>query len=467
MPPVTAPQPSLLDRALRIFADVRAGEGLTALILFANSFLLLCGYYFLKAVREGLIIAYGGKELKSYSSAFQAVLLIGATYAFAALARRFVRFKLIAVVNVFFVVNLAIFFGLDLMRVPVSVPFFIWVGIYNLTVISSFYAFANDLYTKEQGERLFPLVVAGATIGGALGALVISQFAEELGSSIPMLLGAGILLLATACTWLAHRRGSRAEGAVEVEPPAGPAAGFGLIKRDRYLLLVAIMMLVINWANTSGEFILDGLIEEQVATEVGTAPAAGESQAAFEERGEAWVSAYRAKFFLWVNLVAMFLQLFVVSRVVKYLGVRTALFVLPVIALGGHAAMAIVPALMVVTLAKVGENSANYSMQNTANQTLWLVTDREQKYKAKNTIDTFFWRFGDVASAGVTLLGTALSFAIHHFIYLNMALQVVWILIVIAVVRRHREKASRHGESESPVPAAPAAPGPTKKPAPA
>lgn len=464
MRPVSpSPQPSFLDRALRIFADVRAGEGATALLLFANSFLLLCGYYFLKTVREGLIITYGGKELKSYSSAIQAVLLIGATYAFAWLARRYVRFRLIAILNVFFVVNLLIFFALDLARVPVSVPFFVWIGIYNLTVISTFYAFANDLYNKEQGERLFPLVVAGATIGGALGALVISEFAEELGSSIPMLIGAGVLLLATGCTWLAHRRGSRAEGAIEVAPPAGPAAGFGLIKRDRYLLLVAIMMMVVNLANTNGEFILDGLIEEQVASEVGTEPAAGETREQFEERGEAWVSAFRGKFFLWVNLVAMFLQLFVVSRVVKYLGVRGALFVLPVIALGGHAAMAMIPALMVVTLAKVGENSLNYSMQNTANQTLWLVTDREDKYKAKNTIDTFFWRFGDLASAGVTLLGTTLSFAIHHFIYVNIAIQVGWILIVVAVVRRHREKAREQGEPESPVPAAPTA----KKPAPA
>src|SRR5690349_414034 len=116
------PQPSLLDRFLNIFADVRAGEGRTALMLFVNGFLLLAGYYLIKTVREGLIITYGGKEVKSYAAAAQAGVLIVATFAFAALARRFIRFRLLLIVNLFFVANLVIFFLLDLWHVPVSVP---------------------------------------------------------------------------------------------------------------------------------------------------------------------------------------------------------------------------------------------------------------------------------------------------------------------------------------------------------
>src|SRR5687767_9000708 len=138
-------------------------------------------------------------------------------------------------------------------------PFFIWVGIFNITVISSFWQFANDLYSKEQGERIFPIVMAGATVGGAVGSLVISKIARPLGSTTVMLIAGAIFLGALVFTWLAHRRGTRgsaedAERRDAEKAPASPANGFGLVFRDRYLLLIGAMLFLLNWGNTSGEF---------------------------------------------------------------------------------------------------------------------------------------------------------------------------------------------------------------------
>lgn len=167
-----AGQPSLLDRALRPFTDVRAGEGPTALLLALNVFLLLMAYYFIKPIREALILGESGAEVKSYASAVQAVLLLGAVPLYARLAGRLPRRTLINRVTVFFAGCLVVFFLLGTAGVPLGIPFYLWVGIFNLMIVAQFWAFANDVYTNDEGERLFPLVQFGASVGAVLGSVV-------------------------------------------------------------------------------------------------------------------------------------------------------------------------------------------------------------------------------------------------------------------------------------------------------
>src|SRR5207302_8142765 len=133
-------------------------------------------------------------------------------------------------------------------------------------------------------------------------------------------------------------------------------------------------------------------------------------------------------FFGWVNLVALLLQVFVVSKVFKYIGVRGALFVLPCIALGSYSLMALLPVLGVVQIAKVLENSSDYSIQNTTRHALFLVTSPEAKYKAKAAIDTFFWRVGDMLQAGLVLAGARFAFTTRQYALVNMALVGVWLI---------------------------------------
>src|SRR6185436_20297416 len=147
--------PSRLDRMLGVFADVHAGEGGTALLLALNVFLILMAYYVLKPVREALILGEGSAELKSYMSAGQVVLLAFVVPLYSRLVARFVRIRLINVVTAFFVACLLLFYVLARFHVPLAIVFFLWIGIFNLMVVAQFWSFANDIYTKDQGERLF------------------------------------------------------------------------------------------------------------------------------------------------------------------------------------------------------------------------------------------------------------------------------------------------------------------------
>ena len=151
------------------------------------------------------------------------------------------------------------------------------------------------------------------------------------------------------------------------------------------------------------------------------------------------IGAFYGQFFFWVNLLGVSIQMFVVSRVFKYLGVRAALMVLPVIAFGGYAAIAILGGLTVLRVAKTAENSVDYSLQNTVKQALFLPTSREAKYKAKAAIDTFFVRFGDSASAAIVFLGLhAVGLGPRGFALVNVALVSVWIMLNVGISREHK-----------------------------
>lgn len=147
---------SRIERFLAHFADVRGGEGAGVLLFALNLFLLLAAYYMLKTVREALILTQGGAEVKSYSAAGQAILLLGVVPLFGVVASRVNRVRLVSGVSLFFVSNLAIFIVLGKMGYREGVPYFLWVGVFNVMVIAQLWAFANDLYTRQQGSGSFP-----------------------------------------------------------------------------------------------------------------------------------------------------------------------------------------------------------------------------------------------------------------------------------------------------------------------
>ena len=147
--PITAAKKSALERVLSIFTKVKAGEGVSALLLALNVFLLLGSYYLLKTVREPLILTEAGAEIKSYAAAGQALLLLFVIPAYGAIAGRVNRVRLITWVTLFFVSNLAIFYVLGQAGLHVGVAFFLWIGIFNVLVVAQFWAFANDVFTEE------------------------------------------------------------------------------------------------------------------------------------------------------------------------------------------------------------------------------------------------------------------------------------------------------------------------------
>jgi ATP:ADP antiporter, AAA family len=437
----------ILDRVFGIFAEVRPGEGVTAILLMLNIFFLLASYYLLKTIREPLILTQpGGAEVKSYAAAAIAGILMVLVPVYSALASRVSRVRLINGVTLFFIGCLVAFFLADKAGYAVGTAFFIWVGIFNLMAIAQAWAFANDVYNVDQGKRLFAIVGFGASIGAIAGSFVTGKLVEQFGPYPFMLAGAGLLFLCMLLTNLVHAREKRRRPDTPGDTAAaraadGPAAppdegqkgknGFALVFSSRYLLLIAFLMVLVNLVNTTGEYILG-----KTVVEVMTAKAGG----VIDEQKV--IGGFYGNFFTMVNLVSMLIQALVVSRVLKYFGVRTALLVLPAVALVGYTAMAFLPFLGLIRTAKIAENSLDYSLQNTARNALYLPTNREAKYKAKQAIDTFFVRFGDVLSAGLVFAGTTwLAFGPKQFAMVAIGLILIWLGIAYALGKMFRQMA--------------------------
>src|SRR5262245_53238546 len=164
------PGRSRLDKSLGLFTDVRAGEALGALLLAADIFCLLASYYLLKTARESLILAESSAEVKSYAAGAQALILLAAVPLYGMVASRVNRSRLINGVLLFFTSHLAIFHVLASHGLHIGIAFFLWVGVFNLMIVAQFWSFANDVYTFERGQRLFPLVGVGGSLGAWFGA---------------------------------------------------------------------------------------------------------------------------------------------------------------------------------------------------------------------------------------------------------------------------------------------------------
>jgi len=450
-PPVVVRGP--LERLLSPFVDVRAGEAGTALLMMLNVFLLLTAYYIIKPVREALILGKEGAEAKSYASAGMVLLLLFLIPAYSAFANRVNRARLITWVTLFFISNLVVFYALARIDMPyLGVVFFVWVGIFNMMIVAQFWSFANDLYSPEAGKRLFAIIAFGSTLGAILGAWVTKALIAPLGVNQLLLVAAGVLALCLVITRLVEARESRARGpsgSVGAEAALErPEGGFRLVMSDRYLLLIALLMLVVNLVNTNGEYILGKTLTGVADRMIAAGQNGAASPGAFKKQ---FIGSFYAGFFTWVNLVTAIVQLLLVSRILKWFGLRVALFVLPLLALGGYTLLALAPIIGVIRTVKIAENSTDYSLQNTARQALFLPTSRDAKYKAKAAIDTFFVRAGDLLSAGLVFVGSALALTPQKFAAVNVALVLGWILIVSILAR---ENARLTGEGARPVVAA-------------
>jgi ATP:ADP antiporter, AAA family len=452
----------ILSRILSIFAEVHGDEALTVLLLTLNVFLLLTAYYFLKTIREPYILENrGGAELKSYAGGMQALVLIFVVFGYNALVKRLGRMQLAATVYLFFIANLVLFSLLGRANLPaMGVIFFVWVGCFNLTSISQFWAFANDCYTPAEGKRLFTIVAFGGSAGSLAGSYLAGLLYGPLGRYNLMLAAAAVLLGCLLVTYTVHRLETRR--ALRTSGPgrgasAGPVAeqdasgGFSLIAKDRYLLLIAALVFILNWEKSTGEYIVDRELTQfahhQTVESVGKV-----------------IGAFKANFFFWINAIGMVVQLFFVSRVLKYIDVKGALLVGPVVGLLGYGSIALSPSLGTARIAKIAENSSDYSLQSTVNKLLFLPTSRAAKYSAQVAIGGVVVRLGDMASSGVTYLGSEVfAWSTRGFAAANLILLGAWFAVAVALGRANaaRSAAMEPPASDSAASAPPASASPS------
>jgi len=444
-------QLTVLERFLRLFSDIRPGEGRTAAILFADVLLILCAYYFIKPLREGWLAVSGIEglskmELKAYSSFGQSVMLIAVVAGYSSLVGRWPRRVLIERSTLFFMSNMVAFWllqpGFFVANLPVmGILFYLWVGIFGVFVVAQFWAFAADLYDNSSGKRLLPVIAIGATSGAAVGSWLAQRLVSS--SLVPT---EHLLLAALVPLGISVFLTRAADGATAPDSP--PALGhqlasesnrtgaLALVTRSRFLLGVAAVTLLLNWVNTNGENILFRVVQENLERQL-AANGGGSSQASLDFVRDGTTLFY-GNFFFWVNVIALMLQAFVASRLLKIGGFGAIFLLLPVIAFTSYTAMALVPLLPMIKAMKIAENATDYSINNTARHVLWLPMSSEIIHKAKPTIDSLFVRAGDGLAALTVVLGVqVLAASLEFFLVLNVVLVVFWLALGIWVVREH------------------------------
>jgi len=448
-------KPSKLERFLGIFTDVKAGEGGTALLMFANVFLILCAYYFIKPLREGWIAVsdisgLSKMEVKAYSSFGQGLLLIPVVWYFGRLSGRHRRSALITRSTLFCMMNMAVFWaiqpGLFMENLPYTgVAFYLWVGMFGVFVVAQFWAFAADIYTEERGNRMFPLIAIGATSGAACGSWITEILVKSGLFGTEWLLMVAMIPLAASIVLYRMVDSRMRQQIIGTKAPREPELGFensgrgaiSIIFTSRFLLATAVITIILSWVNTNGENLLFRVVQEflkgQALQESISDPTA---LLTFTRDG---TTAFYGDFYFWVNILAMLLQAFVASRILKFGGFGTILLTMPVVALVSYTAMAFVPVLAIVKVMKIADNSTDYSINNTARNVLWLPVSAEMKYKGKPTIDSLFVRMGDGIAALTVLIGVQfLSLSTQSFFVLNVVLIILWIALALVVIREHR-----------------------------
>ncbi len=438
--PGIGPLTALLRRAV----DVRSEEVSLMLLSSGYFFLVLTSFYIIRPIREEMGVA-GGVENLAWLYTGTLVGTLVAHPLFTWLVARYPRKTFIPVAYRFFIANLVIFFLLLRTTsggayVWVGRIFFNWTSVFNLFVVSVFWAFMADIYRSEQSKRLFGFIATGGTIGAMLGSGMTALLARGVGVVNLLLVSALFLELAVRCVRrLGHSVtelgiGTREE---ENEPIGGRVlAGVSGVVRSSYLLGIILFVLLFTITSTTLYFQQADIVSRSFDS-----PAARTS--------------FFATIDFLVNLLALVTQVFVTGRVIKWVGLAATLAVLPALSLISFPLIGLYPTLGVIMTAQVLRRGWNYGMMKPSLEALYTVIPREDKYKAKNLIDTFIYRSGDQIGAWSYdgMLATGLGLAGIAFV--NTPIAGVWLLIAVALgfAQNKRARALDAGRAASGVPA--------------
>ncbi len=367
---------SWLQRAVPATARERSA----ALWSFVYFFTLLAGYYVLRPLRDQMGIAGGVKNLPwLFTATF--LSLLAAQPLYGALVARLPRVKFIPIVYHFFVANLVLFWVLltfDVEKVIVARAFFVWVSVFNLFAVAVFWSFMADLFTAEQGKRLFGFIGAGGTAGALLGPVVTILLSAPLGPVNLLIVAAAFLEAAVFCV---HRVERVANSPTDVDPRRQRIGGSALaalpeLIRSPYLMGVAIWVSLLSFGATIAYFAQANIVSTSI------------HDAATQTRLFAGID-------LAVGLLSLATQVFATGRFLKRFGSGISAAALPAVYVVGFAAVAIAPSLSVVVTLQVTQRWMNFAIANPARQVFFTVAGREEKYKAKNLIDVVIYRGSD------------------------------------------------------------------------
>jgi AAA family ATP:ADP antiporter len=426
---MSSQQPNAIARFFKSVAVIEAQELRAVVISMLFFFFLLGSYSIIKPVRDAMGTVYGVDKLQQlFTGTFIASLLFAPLYSW--FAARIKLSNFLPWVYGFIAATIIGFYALFEATTEshdrwVAAAFYIWVSTFNILIISVFWTFMADLFSRTQAKRLFGIVAAGGSIGGVLGPLLASALVKQIGNNNLMLMSAlGFLITAALVRMLASEKprlmaamGAEAQTTTLDHRLGGsPLDGFKLLLRSPYLLLLALFLLLMTWISTIVYFQLGDLIKN-----------------AFESR-EARTQAY-ANIDLAVNICAALIQLFGTGRIIKHFGVKTGLLLNPVMMVLAFIAVVFSPVLLVLGGVQIVRRVAEYAVAKPTREMLFTVVDQESRYKAKNVIDTVVYRFGDLSSAWVSSF--ILPLGVAGLAVFGAIVSVVWFRVAWALGRRY------------------------------
>ncbi len=397
-----------------------AQERSAALWSFAYFFTLLAGYYVLRPMRDQMGIAGGVKNLPwLFTATFLSLLVAQPLYG--ALVARLPRVRFVPIVYHFFVANLVLFWVLlifDVEKVIVARVFFVWVSVFNLFAVAVFWSFMADLFTAEQGKRLFGFIGAGGTAGALLGPVVTIWLSAPLGP-VNLLIAAAVFL--EAAVFCVHRIERAADARTEVDPRGqrvggGAFAALPELIRSPYLLGVAAWVSLLSFGATIAYFAQANIVSASI-------------------HGAANQTRLFAGIDLAVGLLSLATQVFATGKFLKRFGTGIAAAALPTVYVVGFAAVAIAPVLSVVVTLQVAQRWMNFAIANPARQVFFTVVGREEKYKAKNLIDVVIYRGSDALYGWVYDSLQALGLKLGAIALCALPVAAGWLILSTALGR--------------------------------
>ena len=410
--------------------SIRPGEGRALAWSFAYFFCLLAGYYLLRPLRDEMGVAGGVRNLQWLFTATFLVML-AAVPIYGALVARLPRRRFIPIVYHFFVANIAIFWLLltfDIERLIVARVFFVWISVFNLFAVSVFWSFMADLYSSEQGKRLFAIIAAGGSAGALAGPALAVWLALPLGPANLLVIAVLLLEAAVLCvkrlesvSFASERHSNRK---IESETVGGGwFDGFAMLLRSPYLAGIALWVTLLSITGTFLYFQQANIV------------AAASDDPAVRTRMFASID-------LAVGLLTVVVQFFATGKLIERFGIGTALAFLPFVFAAGFATLAAAPMLAVVIGFQALQRTANFAISNPAREVLFTAVGREEKYKAKNVIDIVVFRGADAAGGWLFAALRSLGTELRTLSAVAIPLAALWLVLALALGRAQERRAT-------------------------
>ncbi|MDX1707466.1 MAG: MFS transporter [Desulfobacterales bacterium] len=429
------------------FLSIAPGEGRVLVYSFSYFFCLLCSYYIIRPMRDEMGIAGGVEKLQwMFTGTF--LVMLAAVPLFGWLVRRFPVQRFLPCVYFFFIGNLFLFyivFKFDVHHAYVARIFFIWASVYNLFIVSVFWSFMADSFSTEQARRLFGIIAAGGTAGALTGPALTAVLVMVLGPTNLLLISAAFLLIAVGCIYgiiawkqsaktksSANNEGAAAlpEGGMDQRIGGSIFAGIRRVFQSSYLLGICLLMLLFTTLSTFLYFQQAQIISNSFQNPADrTAIFAGMDFA--------------------VNALTLTTQMFITSRIINKLGLSWTLALVPIFLGFGFLALGWMPTLAVLVAVQVMRRAGNYAIMRPAREMLYVVVDKEEKYKAKNFIDTVVYRGGDAMSAWAYAGMKALGLGMAGIAFTAVPLAAAWALISFKLGKSQMQRAARRDQTST------------------